>query len=176
LYLQFILPARRLRVRYERDIKLAGILYLHRITDNHLAITAFRILRMFKALCELIALRNVTLTTTMWDNVDGEIGSQRQKELEQTYWKGMIDRGSKIGCYRNSPESAWEILDHCLRTASHPPSVKKNVSVSPSPFTTSLRDFWKGLVARRVKAEDLSNQDIIILCVHCPYSSAVLIS
>jgi len=130
---------------------------------------------MFKALCELIALRNVTLTTTMWDNVDGEIGSQRQKELEQTYWKGMIDWGSKIGCYRNSPDSAWEILDHCLRN----PSVKKNASplaVPPNPFTTGLRDFWKGLVARLVKAEDLSNQDIIILCVHCPYYSDVLIS
>jgi len=36
---------------YEKRIKLAGIIYLHRITDNRMAGTPHRNLRMFGQLC-----------------------------------------------------------------------------------------------------------------------------
>lgn len=97
--------------RYKLDIKLAGILYLHRISDNRVAGTPLKNLRMFERLCGKKALQNVILVTTMWDKVHGSTGSEREKELKSGYWKGMIKRGSRAVRYRNTSDSAWAILD-----------------------------------------------------------------
>lgn len=50
----------------------------------------------------------------MWDKVSEDIGVQREKELKGEYWKAMIKQGSKTIRYRNTRESAWEILDNII--------------------------------------------------------------
>jgi hypothetical protein len=50
-------------------MKRAGIIYLHKITDNRLAGFGLKNLEMFQALCGRSCLRNVVLATTMWDKV-----------------------------------------------------------------------------------------------------------
>jgi hypothetical protein len=79
--------------------------------------TPLKNLRMFKKLCGDTALRNVILMTTMWDEVDEETGSQREKELKGNYWKAMIKHKSKIARYKGTSDSAWDILDHFLQSA-----------------------------------------------------------
>jgi murein DD-endopeptidase MepM/ murein hydrolase activator NlpD len=95
-----------------KEIKLAGILYLHRITDAQMVGTPLKNLQMFQKLCGKDALHHVILVTTMWDNLmeGGETGELLQKRLESKYWKEMIDAGSTVCRYNNSPNSAWEIL------------------------------------------------------------------
>ena len=102
--------------RYKRDIKLAGILYFHRITDNRVAGTPLKNLRMFEKLCGKHALGDIILTTTMWDKIDDEIGQEREKELKGQYWKSMIRQGSTAVRYGNTKDSAWEILDQVLQS------------------------------------------------------------
>jgi hypothetical protein len=102
--------------RYKRDIKLAGILYFHRITDNRVAGTPLKNLRMFEKLCGKHALGNIILTTTMWDKIDETTGQEREKELKGQYWKSMIRLGSTTIRYRNTKDSAWEILDKVLQS------------------------------------------------------------
>jgi hypothetical protein len=102
--------------RYQREIKLAGILYFHRITDNRVAGTPLKNLRMFEKLCGKHALGNIILTTTMWDKIDNEIGQEREKELRGQYWKSMIRLGSTTVRYCNTRDSAWEILDKVLQS------------------------------------------------------------
>ena len=101
--------------RYKRDIKLAGILYFHRITDNRVAGTPLKNLRMFEKLCGKNAFGNIILTTTMWDNIDDATGQEREKELRGLYWKSMIELGSTTVRYRNTRDSACEILGNILR-------------------------------------------------------------
>jgi hypothetical protein len=96
---------------------LAGILYFHRISDNRMAGTPLKNLRMFHELCGKKALRNVILVTTMWSEVDQEVGSRREEALRQKYWKGMIDEGSSTARYKGTLSSAWEILDHIIQDA-----------------------------------------------------------
>jgi hypothetical protein len=76
-------------------------------------------LRMFKELCGKNALQNIILTTTMWDEVDESTGVMREKELKAKYWKAMIDQGSRTVRYFNTPESAWNIVDHFVETANN---------------------------------------------------------
>ena len=102
--------------RYQREIKLAGILYFHRITDNRVAGTPLKNLRMFEKLCGKHALGNIILTTTMWDKIDQKMGEEREKELREEYWKSMIKQGSTTIRYGNTRNSAWEILDKVLQS------------------------------------------------------------
>ncbi|KAI6099981.1 P-loop containing nucleoside triphosphate hydrolase protein [Pisolithus croceorrhizus] len=73
---------------------LSAILYFHRISDNRVAGTPLKNLRVFEKLCGKNAMSKVTLVTTMWDEVDTEVGQERLKELKESYWKGMVSRGS----------------------------------------------------------------------------------
>jgi len=104
---------------YRRGIKLAGILYLHRISDNRMAGTPLSNLKVFNKLCGQDALRNIILTTTMWDQVEIDEGSEREKELCNKYWKTMIKEGSTVARFLNSTDSAWSIVEPLLRHANH---------------------------------------------------------
>lgn len=98
--------------RGHNKILLDGILYLHRISDNRMAGTPLRNLEVFEKICGPKACSRVVMMTTMWDELDDEeTGETRQEELEATFWKPMIDRGSKTERYRNTSESAWRILE-----------------------------------------------------------------
>ena len=90
---------------------LSAILYFHRITDNRMAGTPLKNLRVFEKLCGKDAMAQVVLVTTMWDDVENvDVGERRLEELGSTYWKGMISRKSETFRYLNTPESAKELL------------------------------------------------------------------
>ena len=71
---------------------LSGLLYFHRISDNRMAGTPLKNLRMFEELCGKNAFHSVILTTTMWDEVDGETGEERERELKEKYCWSVILR------------------------------------------------------------------------------------
>jgi len=100
---------------YEKDIKLAGIIYLHRITDNRMAGSPHRNLRMFGELCGDQAVKKVVLVTTMWDKVQQDKGVRRENELFENYWKTMTDYGASTARFSNSANSAWKIIEIILK-------------------------------------------------------------
>jgi hypothetical protein len=102
-------------LRYEKDIKLAGIIYLHRITDNRMAGSPHRNLRMFGELCGDQAVKKVVLVTTMWDKVQQDKGVRRENELFENYWKTMTDYGASTARFSNSANSAWKIIEIILK-------------------------------------------------------------
>jgi len=111
------LIAEWLQKTYKCDIKLAGILYLHAITNNRMTGTLRKNLKMFKQLCGADALSNVILVTTMWRDASEDRALERQKELESIFWKDMVTKGSKVFRYDDNYDSAWSILDHFLEPA-----------------------------------------------------------
>jgi len=100
---------------YEKEIKLAGIVYLHRITDNRMAGSPYRNLRMFGQLCGDQAVKKVVFVTTMWDKGDERKHESRENDLLQNYWKKMIEHGASTDRFRNTLESAWRIIDTVLQ-------------------------------------------------------------
>ena len=103
-----------LLIRYEKNIKLAGLIYLHRITDNRMAGSPHRNLRMFEELCGDQAAKKVVLVTTMWDKVEQDTGVHRERELFENYWKTMITYGASTARFSNCAASAWSIIDPIL--------------------------------------------------------------
>ncbi|KAH7075828.1 P-loop containing nucleoside triphosphate hydrolase protein [Paraphoma chrysanthemicola] len=106
-----------LSTAYEEKIKLAGIVYLHRIEDVRLGGAAMRNLSMFKKLCGDSSLASVVLATTRWRNVEPDEGLRREQQLSSSpkMWKRMIDFGSKVMRQDRDEESAREIIQYLIR-------------------------------------------------------------
>ncbi|KAF9484396.1 hypothetical protein BDN70DRAFT_872688 [Pholiota conissans] len=81
---------------YHKEAKLGGVIYLHDITQTRMLGTTRKNLDMFRKLIGKDALRSVVLGTTKWALVTPDVGLGRQKQLEDQFWKEMIQAGSKI--------------------------------------------------------------------------------
>ena len=103
--------------RYEKEILLSGLLYFHRISDNRMAGTPLKNLRMFEELCGKNAFHNVILTTTMWDEVDDETGDLREQELKSKYWRSMLERKSTTSRFMQTRESALRLIEPLIDAA-----------------------------------------------------------
>lgn len=95
-------------------MKLAGILYLHEISQARMVGTALKNLDMFKKLCGDDALVNVVLGTTKWSDIRPEVGQKREKQLVGSFWKDMIQHGSIMMQVHTDSSSAWTIIHHLL--------------------------------------------------------------
>ena len=111
---------------YTKKVQLAGILYLHRITDVRMQGSALRNLRLFNELCGSNNLKSVVLATTHWTHQEGKsvpesVGQARVKELEDTkeFWGGMIDRGSRVVKHDGSKASATRIVSDLVNRHDH---------------------------------------------------------
>ena len=87
---------------FEKDVKLSGMLYFHRIIDPRMQGSAKKNLLMFQALCGSGQFTSVILVTTMWENVAEREGIRRETELEETeeFWGCMVKNGSIMGLER----------------------------------------------------------------------------
>lgn len=104
-----------LKKTYKKSIKLAGIVYLHKITDNRMAGAPHRNLRMFAQLCGDQGVKNVILVTTMWDTIKIWTGAQWEHDLRRNYWSHMIEKGALVARFRNTPQTAWKIIDMIIQ-------------------------------------------------------------
>lgn len=111
-----------LAAAYKKKTTLAGILYLHRISDQKMQGSAMRNLRMFQQLCGSNNLSSVVLATTHWTNlltgnaIPEAQGREREDELKNTskFWGGMIQRGSRVVRHDGTRTSALNIVSSII--------------------------------------------------------------
>ncbi len=74
-------------------------------------------LRMFKKLCGDNGLGSVVLATTMWDDVDHDLGLKREQDLlnNPLFWAGMVAKGSKVFRHDKKITSAMEIVSYLIK-------------------------------------------------------------
>jgi len=119
-----------LKTMYNREILLAGVVYLHRISDARMAGTPWKNLQLFTNLCGNYAIRNVVFATTMWDTVKPEVGSRREDELRTKYWKEMMENGCKIARFDKTFKSAWEIIDLIVGNEAYALLIQEEMALS----------------------------------------------
>jgi len=100
---------------YSAGAKLAGVIYVHRISDDKFGGLAVKNFRMFRELCGEQTLKNVILMTNMWERVTPEQGADREQQLRDKYFKAAIEKGAQLCRHTNSPESTQEILRKILK-------------------------------------------------------------
>jgi hypothetical protein len=98
---------------YDQSVRITGIVCLHRITDPRMQGSARRNLLMFKKLCGDGCFEHVVLATTMWEQVDPQRGSDRERELLATpdFWGYMKDRRAQVKRHYKTRESALAIVE-----------------------------------------------------------------
>ena len=69
---------------------------------------------MVQRLCGKNALRNTIFTTTTWNKVDVALESKWENELVNG-WEATIGQRFMFMRYRNTVDSAWDILDNLLQ-------------------------------------------------------------
>jgi GTPase SAR1 family protein len=99
---------------YEHGAKLAGIIYMHRISDFRMGGTNKRNFKMFRELCGESTLRNVLIVTNMWSEVASDLGEMREKELENNFFKGILDKGARMLRHEGTRESTHRILRYLI--------------------------------------------------------------
>ncbi|KZP31984.1 hypothetical protein FIBSPDRAFT_812968 [Athelia psychrophila] len=98
------------------DGELAGIIFLHRITDHQMTGTYVNTLRTFVGLCGPEVMKNVIVATTMWElGLSEEKAQQRLSELKQHWFCDLILEGGKVEVFRRDGTSAWDIIDYLLK-------------------------------------------------------------
>ncbi|KAK0622805.1 P-loop containing nucleoside triphosphate hydrolase protein [Immersiella caudata] len=105
-----------LKKSYDDKVQLAGIVYLHRISDNRFRGKSTQNIRLFKELCGENALSCVVLTTSMWDRVPQEKAQQREKELisKEGPWGDLISHGCRVARQDEGSVSAAMIIRHII--------------------------------------------------------------
>jgi len=96
--------------RYEKKVKLAGVIFVHRISDNRFTGVAQRNFKMFRELCGDTSLKNVVLVTNMWDTVTPDVGESREMELTNKFFKPALDKGAQMVRHQNTEQSAHNII------------------------------------------------------------------
>lgn len=107
--MQFFSPPDR---RYEKGCKLSAVIYMHRITDRKVGGTSQKNLNIFRKICGEESAPNVAFVTSMWDEVDVDVGLAREQELATSneFFSAMLHRGARLLRYENSVESGRQIL------------------------------------------------------------------
>ncbi|KAF9525186.1 hypothetical protein CPB83DRAFT_725005, partial [Crepidotus variabilis] len=147
-----------LKSKYPEGTCLAGILYLHRITNNRIIGTPNRNTRLFEKLCGGSGEggKKVVFVTTMWDKLrDQDFGLQKEKEF-QDFLAPTVRRGAQVRRYDNTKENAQQII---LDLAEQPSSA----------LTTPLEDELvkqKQLLERTEAARALYTQYQTLLAHH----------
>jgi len=110
--------------RYEQGVKLAGIIYVHRISDVRMGGISTRNFKMFRKLCGKDAMKNVLILTNMWGNVRLEDGEAREAELmsQDMFFKPVLDKGGQHCRHYNTLESARHVLRCVIRN--HPMALR----------------------------------------------------
>jgi hypothetical protein len=93
--------------QHQQGLRINGVIYLHKITDDKMYGTNIRNLRMFQQLVGEHSLRNVTLVTTKWDTVTPEDGEKREKQLKEKYWAGLTAYGAKVTRVRKDDHGSY---------------------------------------------------------------------
>jgi hypothetical protein len=118
-----------LTCRYKEGIKLAGVLYFHRISDNRMSGTPVNNFKMFRKLCGDSALRNVVIVTNMWEEVSPRLGEAREAELmaKDIFFKPALKRGAQMARHENTVPSAECIVRLILNNDSLPLDIQREL-------------------------------------------------
>lgn len=138
-------------------LSLAGIIYLHRITDNRMLGSAQRNIRLLDAMCGDDFLKHVILVTTMWDCTEESIAFAREDTLRNNYWKPLIEKKATTERFGGEKTQAREIIRKLLE---HPPSDGITLDVlRESHNQTSVSDTKAGRVLLEDKFKKLQEFD-----------------
>ncbi|KAJ7031334.1 P-loop containing nucleoside triphosphate hydrolase protein [Mycena alexandri] len=105
-----------LATTYKSGTKLAGVIYMHRISDVRMGGISTRNFKMFRQLCGDTTLKNVVVVTNMWGAVEPKVGKDREEQLasNEGFFKLALDKGAQMLRHDDGTASAHAILRYLI--------------------------------------------------------------
>lgn len=113
--------------RYESGTKLAGIIYIHRISDERFTGISVRNFKMFRKLCGESTLKNVVIVTNMWGKVEQSVGEAREQELAEIYFKAALDKNAQLARHHNTTQSSHDIIRRIMKNDPAPLRIQQEL-------------------------------------------------
>ena len=136
----------RITIRYDKDRKLNGLIYVQRISDPRFGGQSARNLRMFRNLCGEGGYKNVVVLTTFWDKVTNkEEGRMRETQLQTKFFKELVEGGARFMKHDRSPRSVQDVLKHVFTLVPTHVKIQEEIRVEGK----SLEDTAAGSVHRK---------------------------
>ncbi|KAJ2915307.1 hypothetical protein MD484_g5110, partial [Candolleomyces efflorescens] len=105
---------RALSFSYDNKTKIAGLIYLHNITQKKMSGSTRLNYEVFHRICGEAAMERVVMTTTHWDSILPTSGEDRERELE-VFWKDILSEGAQLMRIQDPYSDSHRIVDHILR-------------------------------------------------------------
>ncbi|KAF9464791.1 hypothetical protein BDZ94DRAFT_440597 [Collybia nuda] len=136
------------------SMKLAGMIYLHDISQNRNPGTIHTNSDIFhKLLCGYDAPSVIVPCTTKWGNIEVQIGSVREGELAKAFWEKMTPSRR----FHNDPESTWEFATYLL---------ERKMKAAVRRIENLNADFpLLPYVSPNKQTDSLYATDLVVLCV-----------
>ncbi|KAI0886792.1 P-loop containing nucleoside triphosphate hydrolase protein [Annulohypoxylon maeteangense] len=106
---------------YRHKLNLAGVVYLHRITDNRVSGSSVKNIDILRKLCGIHAFPRVVLTSSMWDSIDQDaillqkaFCNEDQLKNTENFWGSLVDGGSHVMRWTGDKESALGAISHLI--------------------------------------------------------------
>ncbi|KZP05679.1 hypothetical protein FIBSPDRAFT_765554 [Athelia psychrophila] len=96
------------------DIRLAGVIYLHRISNNRMNKSKLNNLTMLQQFVGAKAMPNIALITTLWSSTSQSAAENRETELHSTFWGELLDNRATYRRFEDTTDSAWDIITPLL--------------------------------------------------------------
>ncbi|KAF7422694.1 hypothetical protein PC9H_010850 [Pleurotus ostreatus] len=118
-----------LTTTYEEGKLLAGVIYMHRISDVRMGGLSVRNFRLLRRLCGEKTLKNLAIVTNMWGEVSHSVGEAREAELasKENFFKPALDKGAMLLRHTNTFDSAANILRHFIRSEPLPLQIQDEI-------------------------------------------------
>lgn len=125
-------------------MKLAGVIYVHRISDRRVGGIARENFRLFRSICGTDAMRNVFIVTTMWEDVAEGVGAAREHELttKPIFFQPAVEEGAQMLRHWNNAESAESIVRSLIEHSARTLQMQRELvdEGRPMPDTSAGRD------------------------------------
>ena len=152
-------------------VTLTGILYLHRISDIRVGGAARKNFDMFRKLCGDDTLKNVTIVTTMWGEVDSAKGAAREGQLraDEKFFKLAIDNDAQLVRHDNTLDMARAIIwDVVQRNSAAPLCVQKElVTEGKNIIETSAGKELDEVLVKQIQDQEKLLEDTVLTLGMC---------
>ncbi|PPR04313.1 hypothetical protein CVT24_013386 [Panaeolus cyanescens] len=135
------------------------VLHFDRITDRRMTNTRGGILDLLKALTGVATEKNITIVTTMWDQLWTErqrvAANERLADLQNSHWKGLLEGGTNIVKFENNHQSALRIVQQCMSTFTPQKFILERMILENVPITNTTAGslLYRNLLERRVRLQ-----------------------
>ncbi|KAJ2935279.1 hypothetical protein H1R20_g1812, partial [Candolleomyces eurysporus] len=107
--------ARVLASTYQKRKTLAGVILVHRNTDDRFSGLSTRYFKMFREQCGDSSLKNVVILTNMW-NEAGERAGAEEELATRDIFEPVLDKGVRTMRHNGSRKSALKVIRSLLNS------------------------------------------------------------